>query len=739
MSRDSSLRQEYERRVRELNHHSHLYYNEHAPILSDAEYDRLYRELAQLEADHPELVVPHSPTQTVGAPLPPGEDFAKVEREVPMLSLDNTYSATELGEFDERVRRGLGGEAPTYVVELKVDGIGIELRYRAGALAQAATRGDGRVGEDVTANVRPIRGLPGLLTEAVDLEVRGEIYMEREPFLGVNREREADGLALFRNPRNATGGILKLKNPAQAARYPLKVVLYEVVHPTTRSHHEMLRRLATLGLPVSPHTTRAHSLAEVHELCARWETERHALGFEVDGLVVKVDDFAQRERLGFTAKYPRWAIAYKFAAEQKEALLEAIGSQVGRTGAVTPVAYLRDPEADAEVPPDAPPEQIRGVLLSGTYVKRASVHNWDEVARKDLHPGDTVVIEKAGEIIPQIVRTLPERRPADARRVAPPTRCPECDTPLVRDEGQVALRCPNTLACPAQLKASLRFFAGRSALDIEHLGEKLVAQLVERDLVQDVADLFQLQRDQLQGLERMGEKSARNVVEAIARARRNASLDRLLTGVGIPLVGSVAAAAIAARYESLSDLLAADPAALEPALTAIDGVGPKIAASVATFFANPARRRVLEKLVRVGLDPAPARRAKAGPDAGEGAAGSAATAAPPLAGLTFVLTGTLSRPRGAVKKELEAAGAKVTGSVSSNTDYLVMGDKAGGSKRRAADRLGVPVLDEAGLQRLLQEGPPEEASTRPPPDAKDPDNPDPDPEPAPDGGQRRLF
>lgn len=685
-------REEYEARVRELDRHAHLYYNKSAPIISDHEYDRLYKELEAIEAAQPELISSESPTQRIAAPLPKGEDFPKVIREVPMLSLDNTYSEADLREFDERVRKGLGGEASGYVVELKVDGIGIELTYGSGALVRAATRGDGRIGEDITPNVRPIRGLPGRLAEPVDLVVRGEIYMERAAFEAVNRERKRRAEAgvkksePFLNPRNATGGILKLKDPAKAAAYPLRIVLYEVVDPSEVTHHEMLAALSALGLPVSAEAEIAPSLAAVLALCEHWDRRRAALPYEVDGLVIKVDDFAQRERLGFTAKYPRWAIAYKFAAEQREALLDQIGSQVGRTGKVTPVAYLRDPGEQGK-----PEEQVQGVLISGTRVKRASVHNWDEVARKDLHVGDTVLIEKAGEIIPQIVRALPDRRPAGALRVIAPELCPECGAALVRLEEEVALRCPNRFGCAAQRRAALEFFAQRNALDIDGLGSETIAQLEERGLVRDVADLFTLTQEQLLGLEGFAETKANKVLAGIAVSLKKATLERLLTGIGIPLVGAVAAGAIAARFARFSDLLKADPRGVLELLEGIDGVGPKIAASVKAFLEHPDHRKVLERLVAIGLDPTPAQ-----------------AAAPPggasLSGLTFVITGTLSLPREEWKARIEAAGGKVTGSVSKKTDYLVAGESTGASKRAAAETHGVAVLDEAGLVALLASG-----------------------------------
>jgi len=675
MSTPRPTRTEYDAVVRQILEHNRRYYVDNDPSISDFEYDHLLKRLEEMEAAHPDLAADYSPTQTVGAA--PVSAFEKVVREVPMLSLDNTYSAEELRVFDDRVRRGLGDPAnpgdpaagPGYVVELKVDGIGIELTYDQGRLVRGATRGDGRTGEDITTNVRTIRTLPGLLTRPVDLVVRGEIYMERAGLAAVNADRAAAGDEPFKNPRNATGGTLKLLDPRVVARRPLRIVLYEVVTPWADSHREMLSELAELGLPVSDHVEGHETLDGVLEACARWDTGRGTLPFDVDGLVIKVDDFAQRERLGATSKYPRWAIAYKFAAEQAATRLRDLVGQVGRTGKVTPVAILDE------------------VFLSGTTVARASVHNWDEVAKKDLHLGDRVMVQKSGEIIPQIVGVDLSARPADASRVEAPAVCPVCDTPLERLAGEVALRCPNRLGCAAQLKAALKFFGHRDAMDIDHLGTDAVDQLVDRELVRDVADLFHLQIEDLLGLEGYKEKKARNLVDGIAQSKERASLERLVSGLGIPLVGGVAARAIAGRFADLTALLAADPDALEQDLEAIDGVGKKIAASVAAYLRSEPRRQVLAKLVALGVNPAP--EAPADPSLR------------PLSGRTFVITGTLSRPRPEYKKIVEGAGGKVTGTVSAKTSYLLAG-QGGGSKRNKAEKLGVPIIDEATLERLLQ-------------------------------------
>ncbi len=681
MSTSRPTRTEYDALVRQILEHNRRYYSDNDASISDREYDLLLKGLEKIEAAYPDLVADYSPTQTVGAD--PVSGFAKVVREVPMLSLDNTYSAEELRDFDDRVRRGLGDPddeeeeiTPGYVVELKVDGIGIELTYEQGRLVRGATRGDGRTGEDITSNVRTIRTLPGLLNRPVDLVVRGEIYMERAGLAAANIDREADGAEPFKNPRNATGGTLKLLDSRVVARRPLCIILYEVVTPWADSHREMLTELADLGLPVSDHVERHQTLEGVLEACVRWDTRRGSIPFDVDGLVIKIDDFAQRERLGTTSRYPRWAIAYKFAAEQATTRLLDLVGQVGRTGKVTPVAILEE------------------VFLSGSTVARASVHNWDEVARKDLHLGDRVIVEKAGEIIPQIVGLDLQGRPNHARPVEAPTTCPVCKTPLERAEGEVALRCPNQLGCAAQLKAALRFFGHRDAMDIDHLGENAVEQLVDQEMVRDVADLFDLDFDKVLGLQGYKQKKAQNLLDGVARSREEASLERLLTGLGIRLVGGVAARAIAARFADLAALLAADPDALEEDLDAIDGVGTKIAASVAQYLRSEPRRRVLHKLVDLGVNPAPE--------------APADESNQPLAGRTFVLTGTLSRPRPEFKKTIGAAGGKVTSSVSAKTSYLLAG-KGGGAKRKKAEKLGVEIIDEAAFELLLKSDAPRDA------------------------------
>ena len=671
-------KKKYDALVREIQKHNRLYYRENAPEISDQKYDELLEELQQLEERYPELQRPDSPTLRVGAPL--DGDLPQVVRERPMLSLDNTYEEGELTAFHDRVVKGLGGRSPSYMVELKVDGIGIEISYERGALTLASTRGDGRVGENITTNALDIPDIPRRLQEEVDLTVRGEVYMDRSQLGAINTERERKEEPPFKNPRNATGGLLKPDGRGtpedrralkRFGRTRLSVVFYEVVAPPTTTHHETLTFLKDLGIPTSPYAKLTNHFSEVLELCSSWEERREEIPFEVDGLVIKVDDLEARDTLGSTSKYPRWAIAYKFPAKRAETQLLRVESQVGRTGAVTPVAVL-DP-----------------VELSGTTVSRASLHNWDEVARKGLREGDLVLVEKAGEIIPQVVEVVRAHRSHEPPPIEPPARCPVCKSPLTRRDDEVALRCPNSLACPAQIKGAVRFFGSRNALDIDHLGEKVVDQLVDEGLVKDVADLYELSPSQLLPLERMGKKSAENLTRAI-QSSREASLDRMLTALGIPLTGQVASRAIAARYGRLSTLIERDPEVLEDELREIDGVGPKIADSVRRFLSNESNRRVLSKLLQMGIDPQ-----------GPSLDGETSPKGKPLADKVFVITGTLSKPRKFFEEKILALGGRCVGSVSSNTDYLLVGDKPGRSKTQKADNLGVPTLDESEFERLL--------------------------------------
>lgn len=675
----SVSRSEYRRLVDELTEHDRRYYVEAAPVISDYEYDKLLKKLRQIESDHPDWVVSWSPTQRVGHA--PASAFPKVVRAVPMLSLDNTYDEKDLQEFHERVLRGLGAEAGdgvevTYVVEPKIDGVSVELTYEKGSLVRGTTRGDGITGEDITSNLRTVRGVPLRLREEVDVVVRGELYMTRADFARLNAARAAAGEEPFKNPRNTVAGSIKQLDPRLVAERPMHVTLYEIPDGErfAGSHFESLDWLRHIGLPTSEHNTEAHTWEDLHEQVAAWEKRRASLPFDIDGLVIKVNSFEQRRILGSTSKFPRWAIAYKFPATQVTTVVEGLEINVGRTGAVTPVAILQPVE------------------LSGTTVKRASLHNWDQIERLGLGPGDRVLLEKAGEIIPQVLAVVES---ASDEQFPRPTHCPSCGHELVREEGRVALRCPNKLACPQQVQASLEFFAGRGQMNIDGLGEKVCQSLLEAGLVRNVADLFVLTKDQLLPLERFAETSAQNLIDAIGRARESATFSRLLAALGVPMVGGVAARAIARHYRSMDELMALVDAT-EPgagfieALTQIEGIGPVMAASLEHFLRDPDTRKVLALLAERGVNPVePVRAADAANAEGE------------LAGKTFVITGTLSRPRSEIQKAIEAVGGKVTGSVSKKTNYLVAGENTGQAKLTAAEKHGVQVIDEDGLDELL--------------------------------------
>jgi DNA ligase (NAD+) len=663
-------RTEYLALVDELTEHDRRYHVEAAPTISDAEYDELARKLRAIEAEHPDWIVEWSPTRRVGhAPI---SDFRKVERPVAMLSLDNTYDEAELKAFYERVVRGLDGDVPVFSVEPKIDGFGIELTYERGVLTLGATRGDGRIGEDVTANVRMVRGVALRLREPIDrLVVRGEIYMTKAEFAAINAARIEAGEEPFKNPRNTAAGSIKQLDPREVAKRPMRTILYEVVDGErfASGHIASLERIRALGLPVSSHNSRATSWDELLACVHSWRDRRDELAYELDGLVIKVDDFALRGALGATAKFPRWAIAYKFPARQVTTKLLGIDSYVGRTGAVTPVARL------------APVE------LSGTTVARASVHNWDIVARLGLHVGDRVLLEKAGEIIPQILAVTEK---GDGPVFAAPTHCPSCESELVREEGKVALVCPNRLGCSAQQLGAIEFFASRGQMNIDGLGEKVVAQLVETRLVRDVADLFVLTAEQLEELDRFGKQSAQNLVAAIAKSKTGATFARLLAALGIPNLGGVLARPIAEKYGTLSALRTAataiDSEAFVAQLCEIDGIGETIARHVDRFLRDPHAAVVLDKLVAHGIDPAqPVRAVSDGP----------------LSGKTLVVTGTLTASRADVQKRIEAAGGKVAGSVSKKTTYLVAGAETGKAKLDAAIKHGVRVISEQELDDLL--------------------------------------
>lgn len=672
---DADSHQRYLELVADLNEHDRRYYVEMNPSISDQEYDRRYHELERLESAHPDWVRPDSPTQRV-APAPLSE-FSKIVREVPMLSLDNTYSVADLKAFCDRVDKGLHGERAVFVVEPKIDGIGIELTYENGLFVLGASRGDGRIGEDITANLRTIRSLPQRLAEPVSLTVRGEVYISKADFHAVNAERELEGEELWKNARNAAGGSLKLLDPRLAAKRPLRVLLYEIVEGEAlcTRHWEGLQLLKRLGLPTSPDAGLAEGWDQLDQAVAHWASHKPKLPYEADGLVIKVDAFSQRRLLGSTAKFPRWAVAYKFAAEQAQTRLEGIQINVGRTGAVTPVAMLEP------------------VQLSGTTVKRASLFNWDEVARLDVRVGDKVVVEKAGEIIPQVIEVLKDARTGQEQPISVPTTCPSCGSTLVKRGAEVALRCENR-ACPDQRWKSIQFFAHRAAMNIDGLGESLAEELVRKGLVADAADLFSLTVQDLvppkdapgPRVERMAKKSAENLVAAIAKARETATLSRLLTGLGIPHVGSVAARAIARRFGSFDAMVAQGPDERRATVAGIDGVGAVIADAIEAWWAHPENAALVERLQARGVRPL-----EPEPKRVEG----------PLAGKRVCVTGTLSRPRSEVQRLIEAAGGTFATSVGKTTHILVAGADVGKAKLDAAKKFNTQVVDEAGLDRLI--------------------------------------
>jgi DNA ligase (NAD+) len=666
-----------------------LYHAEDAPEVSDPEYDQLFRELVALESAHPELITSDSPTQGVGGAI--SATFDEVRHRRPMLSLGNAFSHDELRAFDTRVRRGLGlppapEPAPDlrYVAELKIDGLAITLRYERGRFVQGATRGDGTTGEDVTANLRTIKSVPDRLKEPATLDARGEVFMPKAEFARINAEREEAGLALYANPRNSGAGSLRQKDPQVTAARLLSTWSYQLIEEggpaDMASQSAALDRLAALGFPVNPNHKPGLDIEAVIDFTETWRDKRHELPYETDGVVVKVDRFDQQERLGMVSRAPRWAIAYKFPPEQVETVVEDIVPYVGRTGTLTPVAHLRPTK------------------VAGSTVARATLHNLDEVRRKDIRIGDHVILQKAGDVIPEVVRSLPDKRTGEEREYETPAACPVCGTAVVRDEGAVRHYCPNP-ACPARVGQEYGHFVGRGGMDIEGAGWAVLSQLLERGLVKRRGDFYRLSVDELETLERFARKSAENLHAAIQKSKRR-PLERIIAALGIPQVGWTTAIELAhwlaaevpggegwllRAAEHLQRVAAETPERFEE----IEGVGPTVAGSLAAWFApDGPGSGVLEDLADAGVEaelPAP----------------RAAAATGPLSGKSVVVTGTLEGfSREEAEGAVRAAGGKVAGSVSKKTDYVVAGEKAG-SKLAKANELGVPVLDEAGFRALL--------------------------------------
>lgn len=654
-----------------IEYHNYRYHVLDDPELPDAEFDRLLVELRELEARYPALVTPDSPTQRVGGA--PSDEFQEVRHRVPMLSIDNAFSREEVLAFDRRIRERLGGDATLdYSAEPKLDGLAISVTWEHGHLVRAATRGDGTTGEDVTANVRTIRSIPLHLRGAAPalLEVRGEIFISNAGFKRLNAEAMARGEKVFVNPRNAAAGSLRQLDPTVTATRPLEVFFYALGvlegAEMPQTHTEVLAMLRNWGLRVSPEVKQVHGADGCLDYFDDMARRRPSLPYQIDGVVYKVDRLALQRELGFVSRAPRWSVAHKFPAEEALTTLRAVEFQVGRTGALTPVARLEP------------------VFVGGVTVSNATLHNMDEVERKDVRIGDTVVVRRAGDVIPEVARVLLERRSADARQISLPAVCPVCASPVLRDADAAVARCTGGYRCSAQRKERLRHFAARRALDIEGLGEKLIDQLVDADLVRSPADLFTLTQPVLAALERMGAKSADNILAAIERSK-NTTLSRFLFALGIREVGEATAAALAQHFGDMPSLMDADIETIQR----VPDVGPVVAAHIRGFFADPANRQLVVDLQSAGVTwPAPV---------------VAASGEQPLAGLSFVLTGTLeSMSREKAEEALRALGAKTSGSVSRKTSYVVAGSDAGSKLRKAAE-LGVTVLDEQGLLAILKE------------------------------------
>ncbi len=650
---------------RQIEYHNQLYYAQDAPEISDQEYDILLNRLQHLEAEHPELAADDSPTVRVGAA--PLKSFAQVIHSVPMLSLGNTYDADDLIDFDQRVRNALDGEQPEYVVELKIDGLAVSLLYENGLFTRGATRGDGITGEDITANLKTIRNVPLSIDEPGTFEVRGEAYMPKRSFASLNQLREENQEPLFANPRNAAAGSLRQLDSSITAQRNLSVFIYALGQADRQfaSHEEMLQHLSDLGFAVNTERKIFKSIEQVVEYCLSWKEKRHKLAYEIDGMVIKVNDCEQQEQLGFTARSPRWATAYKFPAEQAESIIKNIYVGVGRTGVLTPTAMLEP------------------VHLAGTTVSNATLHNQDNIINKDIRIGDHVIVQKAGDIIPEIVRSLPEKRSGNEQIFIMPERCPECGQPVFRAEGEAAVRCPNN-DCPARLREGLIHFVSRDAMDIDGLGPAVISLLINNGLVKSIADLYRLKKEDLLLLERMGEKSADNLLSAIEKSKTR-PLERLIFGLGIRHVGVKVAKQLAMHFGSMERLRCALPDEIQQ----LNDIGPRIAESLAEYFAQPDKQQMLDELSQMGINMK------------NSDIESSADKIKPVQDKIFVLTGTLEGfSRREAQELIEKAGGKISGSVSKKTDYVIAGNEPG-SKLTKAETLGITVLDEEQFKSLI--------------------------------------
>ncbi len=659
-----------EKRIKELvkllNYYNYMYYVENNPVVSDTEYDRLYRELADLELKYPHLQKENSPIRKVGGE--PQEGFAPVEHSIPMLSIDNTYSKEELESFDSRLKKAAGITSDIeYVVELKYDGVAVSLIYRNGKLERAASRGDGQRGDDITENVRTIKTLPLVIDYINPVELRGEIYMRKDDFARLNAERKKEGQPLFANPRNATAGSLKNLDARTVAARNLQVFIYQsFTEKEHQTHWENLQFIRRTGFPVNSSNMLAKNISDVIDYCSSWQGKKHILPYNIDGMVIKVNSLALQRKLGTTSKSPRWAVAYKFPAEQVTTTLEDVIVQVGRTGMLTPVAQL--------VP----------VQLGGTTVSRATLHNFEEVERLSLRIGDRVLIEKGGEIIPKIVKNIPEARNGTEREITIPATCPVCNSRTVRDEKEVAVRCPN-IRCPAQVKERILHFASRKAMDIDGLGEQWVNIFVDKGILSDCADIYYIRSEQLLNLEGMAEKSAANLLEGIEKSK-NRPLSRLIFGLGIRHIGTRASEILAEKFSSL-DMLAETDA---DTLSSINEIGPVMAESITVFFSLDENMQVIEKLRKAGVNTSMQQKEKLHNSL--------------FMERTFVVTGTLKNyTRTGISELIRKQGGKVTNTLSGKTDYLVVGSEPG-SKLQKARKLNVRIIDEEEFKKMIEKG-----------------------------------
>jgi DNA ligase (NAD+) len=649
--------------VKLINYYNYMYYVENNPVISDYEYDKLYKELVELEEKYPEYKLPDSPTQKVGGQ--PLKEFKTVEHKIPMLSMDNTYSEEELIEFDARIKRMADIKEVDYVVELKYDGVAVSLHYENGEFVLGVTRGDGFRGDDITENLKTIKTLPLKIKYKQTIEVRGEVYMRKDDFEKLNRERKEKGEVLFANPRNATAGSLKLLDPKLVAQRNLQIFIYQgFLNNGPNTHWEVLNFLKEIGFPVSSYRKHCKNIREVIDYCNEWENKRFSLPYNIDGMVVKVNSLDLQRTLGTTTKSPRWAVAYKFPAEQVSTLVKDVVVQVGRTGTLTPVAILEP------------------VVVSGTTVSRATLHNFDEIKRLDVKIGDRVFIEKSGEIIPKVVKVIPEARTGKEKDIPIPEKCPVCGSMVVKDKEEVAIRCPN-IRCPAQVKERIIHFASRDAMDIEGLGEKWVNILVDKGLLSDYGDIYYLKYEDLIKLERMGEKSVNNLLTAIEKSKTR-PFANLIYAIGIRHVGIHASEILAEEFNSIDEL---KNAKIET-LSSIQEIGPTIAESIVEFFTNEENLKVIEKLKRAGVK-MKKEKAESKKDI--------------LSNLTFVITGTLKNySRNEIQDYIKKLGGKVTDSVSKNTDYLICGNEPG-SKLQKAQQLGIKIITEEEFEKLVKE------------------------------------